>query len=113
MNLKYQDTWHGSVGAQYHPSHKGVFSAGVAFASSAVESENRTVTLPMGRTWRFGLGAQYQLSQAINIGLAETFMWTGDMSVDQGSNLSLRGRVSGSYNDTWFSVTSVNLIWRF
>jgi long-chain fatty acid transport protein len=113
LNLKYQDTWHGALGAQYHLSEKWKLSAGAAYDSSAVDSENRTVTLPMGQTWRFGLGAQYQLSRAINIGLAETFMWAGNLSVDQGSDLSLRGRVSGSFNDVWFSVTSLNLIWRF
>jgi long-chain fatty acid transport protein len=113
LNLKFQDTWHGALGAQYHLSEKWLLSAGAAFDSSAVTSENRTVTLPMGQTWRFGLGAQYQLSKAINIGVAETFMWIGDLSVDQGSNVSLRGRVSGSFNDVWFSVTSLSLIWKF
>jgi long-chain fatty acid transport protein len=113
LNLQYQDTWHGALGGQYRPSDKWVFSGGVAYDSSAVDSANRTVTVPMGQTWRFGLGAQYQLSKAINIGAAETFMWIGDMSVDQGSNTSLRGRVSGSFNDAWSSVTSLNLIWKF
>jgi long-chain fatty acid transport protein len=113
LNLKFQDTWHGALGAQYRLSEKWLFSGGAAFDSSAVTSENRTVTLPMGQTWRFGLGVQYQVSQKVNIGLAETFMWLGNMSVDQGSNLSLRGRVSGSFNDAWSSVTSLNLIWKF
>ena len=113
IKLNFQDTWHGALGAQYHLSEKWVLSAGAAYDSSAVESANRTVTLPLGQTWRFGLGAQYQISQAINVGLAETFMWAGNLSVDQGSNISLRGRVSGSFNDAWFSVTSLNLIWKF
>jgi long-chain fatty acid transport protein len=113
INLKFQDTWHGALGAQYRLSEKWLFSGGVAFDSSAVESENRSVTLPVGQAWRFGLGAQYQVSPKVNIGLAETFMWVGNLSVDQGRELSLRGRVSGSFNDVWFSITSLNLIWRF
>ncbi len=113
LDLKYQDTWHGAVGAQYRASEKWLFSGGVAFDSSAVENENRTVTLPMGQTWRFGLGAQYQLSQSVNIGAAWTFAWCGDMSVDQGTNVSLRGRVSGSYDDAWLSFANVNLTWKF
>lgn len=113
LNLDYQDTWHGAIGAQYRPSEKWLFSAGAAFDSSAVENDNRTVTLPMGQAWRFGLGVQHQLSKAVSIGLAETFMWAGDMPVDQGNDLSLRGRVSGSYENSWFSITSVNLNWRF
>lgn len=113
LNLNYQDTWHGSVGAQYRASEKWLFTGGVGFDSSAVDSENRTVTLPMGQMWRFGLGAQYQLSQSVNVGAAFTYGWGGDMSVEQGSDASLRGRVSGQYNDTWYTFANLNLTWKF
>lgn len=113
LNLKYQDTWHGALGAQYRASEKWLFSGGVAFDSSAVDSENRTVTLPMGQMWRFGLGAQYQLSQSVNVGAACAYGWGGDMSVDQGTDASLRGRVSGQYNDTWYTFATLNLTWKF
>jgi long-chain fatty acid transport protein len=112
-NLNLKDTWHGALGAQFHASDKWLFSGGVAFDSSAVDSADRSVLLPVGQTWRFGLGAQYQLSRTVNVGLAETFMWIGDMSVDQGSDLSLRGRVAGAYDTTWFSVTSISLTCKF
>lgn len=114
LKLPYRDTWHGAIGAQDRASEKWLFSAGAGYDSSAVDDQNRTVTLPMGQAYRFGLGAQYQLSQAVNIGLAETFMWAGDMPVvNQGDPNSVRGRVSGSYNDAWFSITSLSLIWKF
>jgi long-chain fatty acid transport protein len=113
INLQYQDTFHGAVGAQYHPSEKWLFSGGVAFDSSAVTSANRTVTLPMGQAWRFGLGAQYQLTESVNLGAACTFLWAGDMSVDQGANGTLRGQVSGSYNNASFSFATLNLTWKF
>jgi len=113
LNLQYQDTFHGALGAQYRASEKWLLSGGVAFDSSAVTSENRTVTLPMGQAWRFGLGAQYQLSRSVNVGAACTFMWAGNMSVDQGTDASLRGRVSGSYQDAWFTIANVNLTWKF
>jgi len=116
-NLKYQDTWHGAIGAQYRPSEKWLLSAGAAFDSSAVTSENRTVTLPMGQAWRFGLGAQYQLSRSVNIGAACTFLWAGNMSVNQQSTLPVaaggRGNVSGSFEDAWFTFANVNLTWKF
>jgi long-chain fatty acid transport protein len=113
INLNYQDTWHGAVGAQFHSSEKWLFSGGVAFDSSAVDNANRTVTLPMGQAWRFGLGAQYQISKAVNLGAAYEFMWAGTMSVDQGTDTSLRGRVSGGYDDAWFSFLTLNLTWKF
>lgn len=113
LNLQYQDTFHGAFGAQYRASEKWLLSGGVAFDSSAVTSENRTVTLPMGQAWRFGLGAQYQLSKSVNVGAACTFLWAGNMSVDQGEDISLRGRVSGSYEDAWFTFANLNLTYKF
>jgi long-chain fatty acid transport protein len=112
-NFNYQDTWHIALGTQYRPCAKWQFTGGVAFDSSAVDNANRTVTLPMGQAWRFGLGAAWQLSEAVNINAAYEFMWAGSMAVDQGSSTSLRGRVAGSYTDSWFSFFTLNLTWRF
>ena len=67
----------------------------------------------MGQAWRFGAGAIYHLNEKMDLGGAYEFLWGGNMSVDQGSDASLRGRVAGSYNDTWFSFVSLNLNWKF
>jgi len=112
-NLNYQDTWHAAVGAQYKFSEAWVGTAGVAFDSSAVENADRTVTLPMGQAWRFGVGALWQASKTININAAYEFLWAGNMPVDQGTTPSLRGRVAGSYDDAWFSFFTLNLTWNF
>jgi long-chain fatty acid transport protein len=112
-NLHYEDTWHVALGALYRASDKWQLMGGVAFDSSAVDSANRTVTLPMGQSWRFGLGASYQLSRAINVNAAYEFLWSGDMAVTQGSDSSSRGRVSGSYNNAWFCFATLNLTWKF
>ena len=112
-NLNYQDTWHGALGAAYRASDKWQFTGGVAFDSSAVNSANRTVTLPMGQNWRFGLGASYQVSAKVNVNAGYEFLWAGNMAVTQGSLDSMRGRVSGSYNDAWFSFFTINLTYRF
>ena len=112
-NLNYQDTWHGALGAQYRFSDKWQFTGGVAYDSSAVNSANRTVTLPMGQAWRFGLGASYQLSKAVNVNAGYEFLWAGNMAVTQGSDASTRGRVSGSFNDAWFSFFTLNLTYTF
>ena len=110
-NLNYQDTWHGAIGAQYRASEKWLLSAGFAYDTSAVDDENRTLSLPMGEAYRFGLGAQWQVSKAISLGAAYEFMWAGDMPVTQDS--VYRGRVSGGFDNSWFSFFDVNLTWRF
>jgi long-chain fatty acid transport protein len=112
-NLNYDDTWHAALGAQYKLTEKWQLTGGFAYDSSAVSDKNRSVALPMGQAWRFGVGALWQVSEKINLGAAYEFMWAGDMSVDQGSNTSLRGRVSGAWEDTSFSFLTVNMSWRF
>jgi long-chain fatty acid transport protein len=110
-NANYQDTWHGALGVQYRASEKWQFSGGVAYDSSAVSDANRTLTTPMGQAYRFGLGAQWQVSEKVNLGAAYEFLWGGDMPVTQDS--AYRGHVSGSFNDSWFSFASLNATWRF
>lgn len=112
-DANYQDTWHGALGAQYRASDEWQFTAGTAFDSSAVSSENRTLTAPMGRAWRFGVGATWQVSHAVSLNAAYEYLWSGTMTVDQGLDTNLRGRVAGAYNDAWFSFATVNLTWKF
>jgi len=113
VDANYQDTWHVAVGAQYRLSEKWRFSGGFAYDSSAVSDENRSVTTPMGEAYRFGVGAEWQLNQAINLGASYEFLWAGDMAVDQGSEPSLRGRVAGSYENSWFSFMAIHMTWKF
>ncbi len=112
-NLNLEDTWHVAVGAQYKLNEKWHLTGGVAYDSSAVSDANRTVAMPMGQAWRFGVGTRWQMSEAINVGAAYEFMWSGDMPVDQGSDLGLRGRVAGAWANTSFSFFTLNLSWVF
>ncbi len=110
-DLEYKDTWHAALGAQYQPSEPWILSAGVAYDSSAVDDANRTLTLPMGESWRFGVGAQWRLSSKIQLGAAYEFVWNGDLTVTQES--TYRGTVAGVFEDAWLSFLTVNLSWRF
>ncbi len=110
--LNYQDTWHGALGAQYRICPNWRLSSGVAYDSSAVSDADRTVVLPMGKTLRVGAGVEWDLNSRLTLGAAYEFMWGGDLSVDQGSDQSLRGRVSGAYEQTNFSVFSLSLVWK-
>jgi long-chain fatty acid transport protein len=113
VDLKYQNAWHGAVGAIYKLTEKWQLTTGFAYDSSAASDDNRTVTLPMGEAWRIGLGASWQMSEKINVNAGYEFLWAGSMSVDQGTDLSLRGRVAGDYADAWFSFFTLNLTWKF
>ena len=111
--LEYQNTWHGAIGLQYRYSEKWQFTGGFAYDTSAVSDSNRGIVLPMGQAYRYGLGAEYQLNEKLNIGAAYEFVWMGDMPVTQGSDANSRGRVSGSFNNAWISFFTLNLTYKF
>ena len=107
----YKDTWHVALGAQYRHSTAWMFSCGIAYDSSAVDDDKRTVTLPMGEAWRFALGAQYSFNPNLTLGAAYEFIWSGDMPVDQERGLA--GHVSGEYSNASMSIFALNLTWKY
>jgi long-chain fatty acid transport protein len=107
-----KDTWHAALGTQYRHSQEWTFTGGVAYDSSAVDDDKRSVVIPMGEAWRFALGTQYALATNLTLGAAYEFMWSGDMSVDQYRG-PLAGKVSGEYDNAFFSVLALNLCWKY
>ena len=65
----------------------------------------------MDQAYRFGLRAEWQVSKPVTLGAAYEFVWFGGMPVTQDS--AYRGRVSGSFADTWFSFFSLNATYKF
>ncbi len=113
-NNDFNDTWHVALGVQYRPAieTKWTITAGVAYDSSAVDDDKRSVTLPMGEAWRFALGAQYAITPALSVGGAYEFIWMGDMSVNQERG-PVAGRVSGDFSNSSISVFALNLKWTY
>ena len=110
----YNDTWHMALGVQYRPAVESpwTFSGGVSYDSSAVDDENRSVTVPMGEVWGFALGAQYAIKPNLTLGAAYEFAWLGDMPVDQQRG-PLAGRVAGDFKNSSFSFFALNLKWTY
>ena len=110
----YNDTWHVALGVQYRPAIESpwTFSGGVAYDSSAVDDDKRTVTVPMGEIWGFALGAQYSFKPNLTLGAAYQFAWLGDMPVDQQRG-PLAGRVAGDFKNSNFSFFALNLKWTY
>ena len=46
-------------GIRFKPVTAWTFTAGVGYDSSAVKDQYRSVAVPMGETYLFGLGAQW------------------------------------------------------
>jgi len=114
VNSNYNDTWHVALRAQYRYSPKWMFSGGIAYDSSAVDDANRSVTVPMGQTWGFGLGAQYAINPNLTLGAAYEFAWLGNMPVNQVRGTgALANTVAGDFSNSSFSFFALNLKWTY
>jgi long-chain fatty acid transport protein len=111
-NLKFNDTWHGALGAQYRVSEPWLVTGGVAYDSSMLDKSNRSPALPLGWTWRFALGSQYDLSKELKLGVAYEYAYGGDVPLDK-SRGPLAGTVSGYYRNMSINFLSANLAWKF
>jgi len=111
-NLDFDDTWHVALGAQYHLSQLWMLSGGVAYDSGMLDDDQRVPSLPLGDSWRFGLGALYEWSADLTLGASYELAWSGDLDMDVERG-PLAGRVSGSYDNAAISVVSLNLEYRF
>lgn len=112
VDSKYKDTWHAALGIQYRHTPKWTFTTGVAYDSSAVDDQYRTVSVPMGAIWGFALGARYAIQSNVTLGAAYQFAWLGDMPVEQrGGQRS--GVLAGEFKDTTFDFLALNLKWTY
>lgn len=110
--LDYDDTWHVAVGAQYRLNSLWQLSGGIAYDSAMMDEDQIVPALPVGDTWRFGLGSRYQWSQDLSLGAAYALIWIGDLDMDVERG-PLSGRVSGTYGDSAIHVISLNAEYRF
>jgi len=111
-NLDYKDTWHAAIGAQYQVAEPWLLTAGIAYDSAMLDEEDLGPALPIGETWRFGLGSRYDWSKDLTLGAAYELAWGGDLDMDI-ERSALAGRVSGTYEDTAVHFVSLNAEWHF
>ena len=112
-DLEYKDTWHGALGTAWNATAKWLFTGGIAYDSSPVDDEDRSLQMPMAATWRFGVGGQISTSETVKLGFAYQLTWMGNMPVDQFRQLGALqiNRVSGQYENTALHAFVVNLTW--
>lgn len=112
VDRKYKDTWHASVGAMYQVTPQWRWSLGLGYDSSAVDDKDRTVDNPMGEAWRLATGINYDVGGGLDVHLAYTLVWLGDMDVEQTKARS-GNTLSGSYNNSALHILGGGATWRF
>ncbi|MFR0693572.1 OmpP1/FadL family transporter [Enterobacterales bacterium AE_CKDN230030158-1A_HGKHYDSX7] len=112
VNRKYKDTWHASVGAQYQATKQWRWSMGLGYDSSAVDDKDRTVDNPMGETWRLATGVNYQIDEGLDLHLAYTLAWLGNMD-DEQTKARSGTTLSGTYRNAALHIIGGGATWRF
>lgn len=112
VDRQYKDTWHASVGAQYQATRQWRWSLGLGYDSSAVDDKDRTVDNPMAENWRLATGVNYQVEEGLDLHLAYTLVWLGDMDVEQTKSRSGE-TLSGTYHNAALHIIGGGATWRF
>ena len=113
-NIPYQDTYHVGAGTRYRLNPKWLLNTGFAYDTSMVKDADRTLALPVGASYKFGLGAEWQATEKYNVGFNYELTWVGDLPVTQqaiapGPGFFSRGTVTGEYKSVYLNFFAVNL----
>ena len=116
QNLNFKDTWHVAAGAQYRITEPWLLNFGIAYDSGFQDSSNVSPLLPANAAWRFGIGAQNDVTKTFSWGLAAEYAYGGTLDVNKQSTtpvaLGGRGDLVGSYNNTGILFLGAYLNWK-
>lgn len=94
--INYQDTYHVAVGGQYRLNPAWLLNGGFAYDSSMVKDQDRTASLPVGTTYKFGMGVNWLMRPNIKLGFSYELSYMGDLSVSQNRG-PLAGQLTGEF----------------
>lgn len=109
-NIDYHDTYHVGVGTQYRLNPEWLLNSGFAFDSSMMSDSTRTLTLPIGASYKFGLGANWLMSERVKLGFSYEFSYTGDLPISQNRG-PLSGQVNGEFKNLMAHFFALTLNW--
>jgi long-chain fatty acid transport protein len=112
-DLNYQDTYHAGIGAYYRVAAPWLLMAGFGYDTSPTSSSSeRSPMLPLGATFRYAAGVQYDWSKNLSIGTAYTLIDAGEAKINQ-SGGPLKGDLEGEYDTNFFHMFNLNVVYRF
>jgi long-chain fatty acid transport protein len=106
----YDDTYHVGVGSQYRLNPEWLLNGGFAYDSSMVSAANRSLALPSGATYKFGMGANWLKSPNVKLGFSYELSYIGDMAVSQNRG-PLAGQVSGEFKNAMIHFFAFTFNW--
>ncbi len=115
-DLDFKDTWHAAVGAQYRVSDPWLLNVGVAY-DSKFQSGDVSPMLPANSAWRFGVGAQNEVSKTLSWSVSGAYLYGGTLDVDEQARVPValggRGDLKGSFDRAGIFFVAATLNWKF
>jgi long-chain fatty acid transport protein len=109
LDRNWKDSYSGGA-ALTHISGANVFSAGLAYTSSVVEDEDRTIDLPVDESLVVSFSAARNENQNLSYGVGASVLINGDASVDQ----TAQGvRFAGDFSPNLAVIIGGSIQWRF
>ncbi|MEM7026132.1 MAG: outer membrane protein transport protein [Pseudomonadota bacterium] len=102
----WRDTYGFSLGAHYRPTPKLLLQAGFGYDTSPVSDGNRNASIPIDDQFRYSIGAQYDLTDKINVGGAFVYADYGDNKIDSNT-------LKGKYKDYDLYFFTLNISYKF
>lgn len=119
FDRRWNDTWRAAIGADWWFRKSWMLQAGFSYDSSPVKASRRTPDLPVGEGYRWSVGLHHRHSERVKFGLTYTFLWFGNMDVDEVSippnGIAQTGRVilDGQYDPAYIHWVALHLSYRF
>jgi long-chain fatty acid transport protein len=115
-NLKFKDTWHAALGAQYRFKPEWLLNFGVAY-DSKFQNEPISPLLPANDAWRFGAGVQSLPKNGFSWGAAAEYVYGGTSDISKNGKVPVglggRGDLNGSFDNEYTVFISANAKWEF
>jgi long-chain fatty acid transport protein len=112
-DLGYKDTYHAGLGVYYRVADPWLLMAGFGYDTSPTNSSSeRSPILPLGATYRYATGVQYDWNRDFSIGVAYTLIDAGNAKVNQTGG-PFRGDLEGDYDPNIIHAFNLNVVYRF
>ena len=112
-NLDYQDTYHAGIGAYYRVAEPWLLMVGFGYDTSPTSSSSeRGPLLPLGATFTYSAGVQYDWNKDFSVGAAYALIDAGSAKVNR-SGGPLKGDLEGEYDTNFIHAVNLNFVYRF
>ena len=108
-NSRYNNIWGATAGFNWPLDEKWTLRFGAAYASSGVDSENRSVAFRLDRIWGAGAGTEYRWRKNREVGVNLTYYDLG--SAPGSTTIPLVGTLSGDFSSDYAIELDLTLRW--